>query len=300
MKKLFVSLFLMLVTFLAGCSQEPDWKLEITKEPVFANGKESNFEIKVTEDGAAAKGLHIVAEFAMGSMDHGTIDVELEELSDGVYSGNAEFSMAGEWEAAFTLEKDGAKQEEVVNMNVKKAEGVASLNGEWITEEDLEFYQFINKLYIEINRETDREKYTGEKLDEALAYWDNQEKLNQDKNQLLTQIIRLRAMAMLGLEKGHEATDEEVNSAIEKVRTQYSSSDAAKTLITQFGEEKFWSIQQQQYARIVLTQKVQNDLIEKVKKENPKAGEQEILFTAEKEYEELLVSQVNSLKIEIL
>lgn len=300
MKKLFVSLFLMLVTFFAGCSQEPDWKLEITKEPVFANGKESNFEIKVTEDGAAAKGLHIVAEFAMGSMDHGTIDVELEELSDGVYSGNAEFSMAGEWEAAFALEKDGAKQEEVVNMNVKKAEGVASLNGEWITEEDLEFYQFINKLHIEINRETDREKYTGEKLDEALAYWDNQEKLNQDKNQLLTQIIRLRAMAMLGLEKGHEATDEEVNSAIEKVRTQYSSSDAAKTLITQFGEEKFWSIQQQQYARIVLTQKVQNDLIEKVKKENPKAGEQEILFTAEKEYEELLVSQVNSLKIEIL
>ncbi|WP_226642742.1 FixH family protein [Mesobacillus subterraneus] len=300
MKKLFVSLFLMLVTFLAGCSQEPDWKLEITKEPVFANGKESNFEIKVTEDGTAAKGLHIVAEFAMGSMDHGTIDVELEELSDGVYSGNAEFSMTGEWEAAFTLEKDGATQEEVVNMNVKKAEGVASLNGEWITDEDLEFYQFINKLHIEINRETDREKYTGEKLDEALAYWDNQEKLNQDKNQLLTQIIRLRAMAMLGLEKGHEATDEEVNSAIQKVRAQYSSSDAAKTLITQFGEEKFWSIQQQQYARIVLTQKVQNDLIEKVKKENPKAGEQEILFTAEKEYEELLVSQVNSLKIEIL
>ncbi|WP_226086242.1 FixH family protein [Mesobacillus sp. S13] len=300
MKKLFVSLFLILVTFIAGCSQEPDWKLEITKEPVFANGKESNFEIKVTEDGTAAKGLHIVAELAMGSMDHGTIDVELEELSDGVYSGNAEFSMKGEWEAAFTLEKDGAKQEEVVNMNVKKAEGVASLNGEWITDEDLEFYQFINKLHIEINRETDREKYTGEKLDEALAYWDNQEKLNQDKNQLLTQIIRLRAMAMLGLEKGHEATDEEVNSAIEKVRAQYSSSDAAKTLITQFGEEKFWSIQQQQYARIVLTQKVQNDLIEKVKKENPKAGEQEILFTAEKEYEELLVSQVNSLKIEIL
>ncbi|WP_226679174.1 FixH family protein [Mesobacillus jeotgali] len=300
MKKLFVSLFLLLAILLAGCSAEPDWKLEITKEPVFANGKESNFDIKVTEDGTTVKDLHIAAEFAMASMDHGTIDVVLEERSDGVYSGNAEFSMPGEWEAAFTIEKDGSIQEKVVNLNVKKAEGVASINGEWITDEDLEFYQFINKLHIEINRETDREKYTGEKLDEALAYWDNQEKLNQDKNQLLTQIIRLRAMAMLGLEKGHEATDQEVNGAIEKVRAQYSSSDAAKKLIAQYGEEKFWGIQEQQYARIVLTQKVQNDLIEKVKKENPKAGEQEILFTAEKEYEELLVSQVNSLKIEIM
>lgn len=300
MKKLYASLFVLLVTFLTGCSQEPDWKLEITKEPVFANEKESNFEIKVTEDGTAVEDLHITAEFAMASMDHGTVNVELDQLSDGVYSGSAKFSMAGEWEAAFTLEKDGSTQEKVVNLNVEKAEGVASLNGEWITEEDLEFYQFINKLHIEINRETDREKYTGEKLDEALAYWDNQEKLNQDKNQLLTQIIRLRAMAMLGLEKGHKATDQEVDSAIEKVRAQYSSSTAAKQLIAEFGEERFWGIQQQQYARIVLTQKVQNDLIEKVKKENPKAGEQEILFTAEKEYEELLVSQVNSLKIEIM
>ncbi|WLR55229.1 FixH family protein [Mesobacillus subterraneus] len=300
MKKLFFSLFILLATQLTGCSQEPVWNVEINKEPVFSNGKESNFEIMVMEDGAAVKDLQISAEFAMASMDHGSINVELEEISDGVYSGSAIFSMAGEWEAVFTLEKDGFKQEKVINLNVKKAEGVASLNGEWITDEDLEFYQFINKLHIEINRETDREKYTGEKLDEALAYWDNQEKLNQDKNQLLTQIIRLRVMAMLGQEKGHKVTDEEVNGAIEKVRAQYSSSDAAKRLIAQFGEEKFWSIQQQQYARIVLTQKVQNDLIEKIKKENPKAGEQEVLFTAEKEYEELLVSQVNSLKIKIM
>ncbi|RSD27214.1 FixH family protein [Mesobacillus subterraneus] len=300
MKKLFISLIVLLATQLAGCSQEPDWKLEVSREPVFANGKESNFEIKVTENGKPVKDLNIASEFAMASMDHGTINVELEEMSDGIYSGDANFSMPGEWEAAFTLEKDGLKQEEVVDLNVKKAEGVASINDEWITDEDLEFYQFINTLHIAINREADKEKYTGEQLDEALVFWDNQEKLNSDKNQLLTQIIRLRAMAMLGTEKGHKATDQEVNNAIEQVRGQYNSSEAAQKLIAEFGEERFWRIQQQQYTRIVLTQKVQNDLIEKVKKENPKAGEQEILFTAEKEYEELLVSQVNSLEIKIM
>ncbi|MBS8265475.1 hypothetical protein DYI25_13695 [Mesobacillus boroniphilus] len=300
MRKLFVSLFILLATQLAGCSQEPDWNVKVTNEPVFANGKESDFEIEVTENGNAVKDLNIVAEFAMSSMDHGTIDVELEELSDGIYSGSAEFSMAGEWEAVFTLENDGSKQEEVVKLNVKKAEGVASINGEWITDEDLKFYQFINKLHIEINREADRKRYSGEKLDEALVYWDNQEKLNEDKNQLLTQIIRLRAMAMLGLEKGHKATEQEVKDAIENVRSQYDHSEVAQKLIGDYGSEKFWNIQKQQYTRIVLTQKVQNDLIETVKKENPKAGEQEILFTAEKKYEELLVSQVNSLKIKIM
>lgn len=299
MKKV-ASLFLLITILLAGCIQEPEWKVDITNEPVFANGDESEFEIKVTENGKAVKGLKIDAELAMSSMDHGAINVELKEGPDGVYGGSANFSMAGEWEAAFTLEKDGLKQEKVMNMDVKKAEGVASINGQWITDEDLEFYQFINKLHIEINRETDRKKFDGEKLAEALAYWDNQEKLNQDRNQLLTQIIRLRAMAMLGIEKGHKATEQEVSAAIDNVRTQYNTSEVAQKLIADFGEERFWSIQKEQYARIVLTQKVQNDLIEKVKKENPKAEDQEIQFTAEKEYEELLVSQVNSLQIKIM
>ncbi|CAM3847593.1 FixH family protein [Mesobacillus thioparans] len=299
MKKV-ASLFLLITILLAGCNQEPEWKVDITNEPVFANGDESEFEIEVTENGKAVKGLKIDVELAMSSMDHGAINVELKEGPDGVYVGSANFSMAGEWEAAFYLEKDGLRQEKVMNLKVKKAEGVASINGQWITDEDLQFYQFINKLHIEINRETDRKKYDGEKLDEALTYWDNQEKLNQDRNQLLTQIIRLRAMAMLGTEKGHKATEQEVNAAIENVRNQYNTSEVAQKLIADFGEERFWSIQQEQYARIVLTQKVQNDLIEKVKKENPKAEDQEIQFTAEKEYEELLVSQVNSLQIKIM
>jgi CRISPR/Cas system-associated protein endoribonuclease Cas2 len=300
MKKILTSLFILLVLQLAGCSQEAEWNVEVSKKPAFVDGKESDFEIKVTDGDKAVKGLDISAELAMTSMDHGAVTVDLKEVSDGIYSGSAKFSMAGKWEAAFILEKDGAQQEKIVDLTVEKTEGVASINGEWITNEDLEFYQFINDLHIEINRETDKEKYSGEKLDEALAYWDNQEKLNQDKNQLLTQIIRLRAMAMLGMEKGHKASEQEVNDAIEKVRSQYHESNIAKKMIAEYGEEKFWNIQQQQYERIVLTQKVQSDLIQKVKEENPKAGDQEIQFTAEKEYEELLVSQVNSLKIKIM
>ena len=81
---------------------------------------------------------------------------------------------------------------------------------------------------------------------------------------------------------------------------QYNQYETAKAMITQFGEEAFWEIEKQQYQLIVLSQKVQNDLVAQVKKENPKMGEQEVFFQAQKLYEELLVSQVNSLEIVIL
>ena len=153
---------------------------------------------------------------------------------------------------------------------------------------------------LEINRESAQKKYTGKQLEEELAYLDSQEKTIEDKNQLLTQIIRLRAMALLANEKGHKAADAEVDEALLKAREQYNQYESAKKLINEYGEEKFWATEKQQYQMIVMSQKVQKDLIDKVKKENPKAGEQEIYFQAQKEYEELLVSQVNSLKIEIL
>ncbi|MHC0036594.1 hypothetical protein [Pseudoneobacillus sp. C159] len=117
---------------------------------------------------------------------------------------------------------------------------------------------------------------------------------------MLTQIIRLRAMALLGEEKGHTVSDEEVNAAVESVREQYAAQPVAEEIIKEFGEGRFWDIQNKQYKLIVLSQKVQRDLIADVKKENPNVNDQEISYLAQKKYEELLVSQVNSLEIKIL
>jgi hypothetical protein len=245
-------------------------------------------------------GLNVLAEFSMTNMDHGTTEVKLTEKENGIYSGKVELPMAGKYEIFFVLERDGQKAEKVINYEVKESEGVASINGEWITNEDIEFYKFINYLQLAINRETDQKRYTGVQLKEALSYWESQEKLVEDQNQLLTQIIRLRAMAMLAEEKGHTATGAEVETEIKKVRDQYSQFEAAKAMINEYGEDKFWEIEKQQYQLIVLSQKVQKDIIEKVKKENPEMAQQEINFQAQKQYEELLVSQVNSMEIVIL
>jgi hypothetical protein len=300
MKKLMRLTALLLLAVLAGCSADPEYSVEVVKPIYQLADKEMPFEIKVTEKDEAATGLNVLAEFSMTNMDHGTTEVKLTEKENGIYSGKVELPMAGKYEIFFVLERDGKKAEKVINYEVKESEGVASINGEWITNEDIEFYKFINYLQLAINRETDQKRYTGDQLKEALSYWESQEKLVEDQNQLLTQIIRLRAMAMLAEEKGHTATSAEVETEINKVRDQYSQFESAKAMINEYGEDKFWEIEKQQYQLIVLSQKVQKDIIEKVKKENPEMAQQEINFQAQKQYEELLVSQVNSMGIVIL
>jgi hypothetical protein len=300
MKTRIIFSLLLLIALITGCSSGPDYKVTVTKDLYFVKDTAMPFEIKVTENNKAVKGLKVAAQLSMTNMDHGSYDVKLVEGKNGTYSGKVNLPMGGKYEAAFTLEKDGKKAEKVIDLHVTKPKGVAIINGEWITNEDVSFYKFINQLQLEINRESAQKKYTGKQLEEELAYLVSQEKTLEDKNQLLTQIIRLRAMALLADEKGHKATETEVDTALLKAREQYNQFESAKKLINEYVSEKFWATEKQQYRMIVMSQKVQKDLIEKVKKENPKAGEQEIYYQAQKEYEELLVSQVNSLKIEIL
>jgi hypothetical protein len=300
MKTRTMLVLLLLLSLITGCSSGPDYKIDVTKELYYQKDTAMPFEIKVTEDKKAVKGLKVTAQLSMTNMDHGSYDVTFAVGKNGTYSGQVNLPMGGKYEAAFTLEKDGKKTEKVIDINVTKPKGVAKINGEWVTNEDVAFYQFINQLQLEINREAAKKKYTGKQLEEELAYLESQENVNNNKNQVLTQIIRLLSMAMLANEKGHQATAAEVDVALGKAREQYNQYDSAKKLITEYGEEKFWTTEKQQYQMIVLAQKVQKDLIAKVKKENPTFGEQEVYFQAQKQYEELLVSQVNSLKIEIL
>lgn len=297
MRKLFLIGALLLG--LTACGND-NLTVQVEKDLYAKKDAPSAFSIKVTDEDGPVEGLEIDATFAMVDMDHGKAEAAFTETDGGVYSTEVEIPMAGKWEIVFTINQDGKSIEKVIEYEVKEVSGVATINGEWVTSEDIEFYRFINELHIAISREKDKSKYEGKELEDALAYWDSQEKLIQDKNQLLTQIIRLRSMAMLGEEKGHKATNEEVNVEIENVRKQYGESEVAQTMIKEYGEKKFWDKEKQQYELIVLSQKVQNDLINAVKKENPDVNEQEILYLAQKKYEELLVSQINSLEIEIM
>lgn len=176
---------------------------------------------------------------------------------------------------------------------------IGKINGEAITKDDVEFYKVINLIQIQMYREADQKKYSGAELEQAMKFWDAREMEAKNQNYLLTQIFRLRAMALLAQEKGHQANPDEVTKEIELVKETYNQYPSALSIIDQFGKEKFWQNQQEQYERIVLMKKVQNDVIEKVKEANPEAQGKEITMLAEKKYEELLVSQMGTLNIEI-
>jgi hypothetical protein len=300
MKKLFSISLIAVLILLGGCAAKPDYDVKINQPFVYKQEQPSTLEAAIKEKGQAATGLKVHAEMTMLNMDHGTHGVDLEETEDGIYRGDVELTMSGKWEITFTIEKDGKETEKVLEYDVAEAKGVATLNGEMITQEDIEFYRFINKLHIAIGKEENKQKLTGEELEKANAYLDSQGKQIENQNTLLTQIIRLRAIALLGKEKGYTAEEAEVKAEIDKVKADYDQYDVAKQMILEYGVEDFWTKEEQQYQLIVLSQKVQNDLISKVKKENPNVNDQEIQFLAQKEYEELLVSQVNSLDIKIL
>lgn len=300
MNRILSFILLSLLLLLSACGTGEDWTVDFTEPLRYTKGAETEIEVKVVEGNEPVNDLNVRVHFEMTSMSHGSVNLKLEEQGDGVYSGAAEFPMAGEYAATFTMKKEGYTIEKVVEVEVEKVEGVATINGEPINTADVEFYRFINKLHIAINREADQQSFSGAELEDRMTHWDEQEKQAENQNQLLTQIIRLRSMAMLAKDKGHTASTEEVAKEIEAIRSKYEQSKVAKDMINEFGEDKFWSKEQQQYEYIVLTQKVQQDVTEKVKKENPNVGEQEINFLAQKEYEELLVSQVSSLDIVIL
>ncbi|RXT03787.1 hypothetical protein [Ammoniphilus sp. CFH 90114] len=175
---------------------------------------------------------------------------------------------------------------------------VATINGEGITEEDVTFYQLINHIQLEMYREADRKRYTGQELEAAMKFWDQRIEESKERNMLLTQIIRLRAVALLAQEKGYSSQQEEVELGIDEAKKAYQSSPVAQELIRNYGEEKFWEQQEIQHQRIVLVKKVQQDILANVKQANPEAAGKELTMLAEKKYEELLVSQVGSLNIQ--
>lgn len=299
MKKLIFAV-LLLLAMLAGCSSGPDYKVDITKPLYFIQNKEMSFEIYVTENKKPVTGLDISADITMANMDHGNSKAIFNEKQKGLYIGKVKLPMNGKYEMDFTLKKGKQISEKVFDYEVKKPKGVATINGKWIKNEDLKFYELLNRLNLAINREADKKKFTGKQLESELSYLDVQEKSVDDKNQLLTQILRTQAMALLAEEKGYKVSESQINGAVAKAHEQYDHYDSTKKLIQQYGEAKFWNTEKEELYSIVLIQQVQATLAGIVKQQNPKVGQQEINFQAQQNYEDLLVSQMNSLKIEIL
>ncbi|WP_070121380.1 FixH family protein [Bacillus marinisedimentorum] len=309
MKKLMIALLALIM--LTACGAETSLQADVKETSGYVQGEATEIVLAINDEKGPAEGLDVSGVLEMAKMDHGTIEVEFKEQSAGTYASSVELPMGGEWQADLTLENDGEQAEQLVTFEVAEAGkkagtasadqtgAIATVNGFEITQEDLAFYELINKIQIEMYKESDEKKYEGEELEQALAYWDAQEQATTDRNTLLSQIIRLRAASLLAEEKGHTASNDEIAAELQKARQQYSASPAAMALVKEYGEEAFWNKQKSQYGMIVLTQKVQKDMIDRVKEENPESDTKEVNVLAQKKYEELLVSQMGTLDINL-
>jgi hypothetical protein len=301
MKKIIIGAVLLLAALLSGCSSSgPNYKVSMTKQLYFLKDHATTFEIKVTENKKAVSGLVVSADVSMANMDHDTETVKLTDEKNGKYSGKVKLPMDGKYELTFNMKKANSKTEKTIDYTVKKAKGVAMINGQWIKSEDLLFFKLVNKLQLEINRENAKKTYTGSQLEDELAYIDSQEKNAKDQNQLLTQVIRIRSMALLAEERGHQATTDAITGAIAKDHAQYDQYPAVESLIASFGEKKFQSLEEKEYTFTILADQVMADVTAQAKKDNPNVNDQEVNYQAQQNYEDLLVSQMDSLKIHIL
>ena len=74
--------FVLLIALVTGCSSGPDYKVTVTKDLYFVKDTAMPFEIKVTENNKAVKGLDVSAQLSMTNMDHGSYDVKLDRRKE--------------------------------------------------------------------------------------------------------------------------------------------------------------------------------------------------------------------------
>lgn len=307
-KRTWILPLLLLVLLLPACASEADWEARLEPATPLVAMQDTELIMSIFAQGQPVTGLSIHAQLEMKRMDHGVVEVTFQEKGNGQYTATARLPMGGEWEAIATIfdGKHSKEQSFLLTCAQKQhtsqkpqADGrVATINGEAITEQDLAFHALLGQLQIERKRKLDQQRLRGAELEQAMQYWEQIEQAVVDKNSLLTTIIRLRAAELLAKEKGYAATQQEVKQALEKEGFPAADDPALHEHIKAYGASAFHDKQQSYGEGLVLQEKIRQDMLDAAKAEHPQASSQELQYVADKKYEELLASQIDSLQIE--
>lgn len=176
---------------------------------------------------------------------------------------------------------------------------VVTINGKVLSYEDLQFYQLMNKVEIELNRQQDELKLQGEELKDKIAYWDEQLKYHDNFNVNLSKMIEQHTMYLLAKEKGLNVEDGTVAKTIDEFTAKVTLNKPASQLVAAFPEDAYQNRLNRFFTEKLLTQQIYETLKADVVKEKPNASEKEIAYDTSKNYEELYQSQISSLDIKI-
>ncbi|GAM14564.1 hypothetical protein [Mesobacillus selenatarsenatis] len=191
------------------------------------------------------------------------------------------------------------KAEESSEDGFQADDKVVTINGKVFSYEDLQFYQLMNKVDIELNRAVDEKNLQGVELEEKMAYWDEQSKYHDNFNVNLSKMLEQHTMYLLAREKGLDVESAEVAGTIEEFKAKVEQNEAASQLVSAYPEDAYKNRLNSYFTEKLLTQQIYETLKADVVKEKPNATDKEIAYDTAKSYEELYQSQVASLEIKI-
>lgn len=195
--------------------------------------------------------------------------------------------------------KSDTGNENVSMEKLTNEDKVFTINGMVYTYADLKFFELMSKVEIELNRLQDQQSLTGKVLEDKLKYWDEQIKYHDNYNVNLSKMIEQNSMYLLAEEKGLKVDEQVLQKKIDDFTQKVDQAELAKKLIEASSTDEYNTQLNTYFKQRVLTEEIYNILKEDVKKENPDAAEQEISYLTDKKYEELYMSQMESLNLTI-
>jgi len=176
---------------------------------------------------------------------------------------------------------------------------LAEIEDTEITDEKADFQQLLGLMHIELLREEGATSMDEETFEYMSEMWNDQEAQVKNMNHTLTSVIRTVAMAKLAEEKGYQLTEEVVSNQYNEFLEQYQQGTMTTTLIEEFGTDKFEAQLEEYTEEWLLARIVYNDVVEEVQSANPEMEIEEVQHIADQNYEDLLVSQMETLEVTI-
>lgn len=93
--------------------QNDHFSITLTAEPAELKVGKVKFLAKVMHHGQPTDAATVKLSLSMPTMNMGGPDVELKATKDGMYEGEAELSMGGDWQGKVTVEQEGHPGEAV-------------------------------------------------------------------------------------------------------------------------------------------------------------------------------------------
>lgn len=99
-------------------SGEGNWTVQLENEPVYERGEKTEIMFTVLDGETPVNDLEISALLEMSRMNHGHIEVYFTNGDNGVYFGEVELAMPGEWIASLTIVSGTDEYEKVLEFEV--------------------------------------------------------------------------------------------------------------------------------------------------------------------------------------